>query len=201
MPRIADGRPPAEPHSADQRARRSRIIKAAAKLGAEHGSDRMQMMDVAKEAGVAIATLYRYFPSKADLFVGVLQSQVEHMKADAPVAVAPGTRAGAVADVLIAASRELFEHPRLAIAMIQANNAAQGTMGATSSTVTNLFGGTLTQVIGIDDPDAHDRRMVRLVEQTFYGILITVLNGHITAAECEDDIREACRLLIGPNYD
>ena len=82
MPRVAEGRPPAEPHSEEQKLRYRRILRAAARLGNEHGLERMQMNDVAKEAGVAIATLYRYFPSKTDLFVGVLHSQIQRLSSD-----------------------------------------------------------------------------------------------------------------------
>ena len=36
--------------------------------------------ELAKAAGVAIATLYRYFPSKAHLFTAVMRWQVEHCR-------------------------------------------------------------------------------------------------------------------------
>ena len=37
------------------------------------------MHDVAKDAGVAIATLYRYFPSKTHLFTALMGAQVERL--------------------------------------------------------------------------------------------------------------------------
>lgn len=58
MPRIAEARPSAEPSSPGQKARYQRILRAAAaKHGAEHRLERVQMHDVAKEAGVAIAMM------------------------------------------------------------------------------------------------------------------------------------------------
>jgi AcrR family transcriptional regulator len=63
---------PAEPTTAAQRIRRERIVRAAMDLLSEHGYDEIQMRDVAVGAGVALGTLYRYFPSKEQLFAHVL---------------------------------------------------------------------------------------------------------------------------------
>ena len=76
MPRIAEARPPAEPSSPDQKERYRRILEPRLRHGAAKGLERMQMHDVAKDAGVAIATLYRYFPSKTHLFTALMGAQV-----------------------------------------------------------------------------------------------------------------------------
>lgn len=199
MPRIAEPREAAEPVSADQRERYARILRAAARLGTQHGHERMQMTDVAKEAGVAIATLYRYFPSKNDLFLGLLRSQVHALTVPAAIAGLPPS--AAVAETLITASNGLLQRPLLATAMLQANNYAQLTIGREGSDVTNAFHGILYRVLGVTEPTAHDQRMVRLVEQAWYGVLISVLNSVITYEECVDDIRMTCELLLGPTYD
>lgn len=200
MPRIAEQRVPAEPVSADQKDRYRRILRAAARLGSEHGHERMQMNDVAKEAKVAIATLYRYFPSKNDLFLGLLRSRVTSMQpvAVASAEVAPST---AVAETLIAASEALLQRPNLATAMLQANNSAQLKVGREGSDVTNAFHEILFRALGVETPTAQDQRMVRLIEQAWYGVLISVLNSVITFEECVDDVRLTCELLLGPTYD
>lgn len=201
MPRIAEARQPAEPTSAEQKDRYARILRAASKLGAEHGLERMQMADVAKQAGVAIATLYRYFPSKTDLFVGVLHSQIQRLS-DAPaVRAATGTHADAVADVLIAAGRRMLDRPQLAMAMLQANNAAQLQGGREYTEANAAFHRVLLDALAVADPGDEDFRMVRIAEQTWYGILVSVLNGVITIDQADEDVRLAARLLLGPRYD
>lgn len=202
MPRIAQPRPPAAPQSDSQRERRRRILRAAARLGAEHGLERMQMNDVATEAGVAIATLYRYFPSKTELFVGVLHAQIEHLHASALADPGPGDRAAAVADVLVGAGRRMLERPKLATAMLQSNNAAQ-LQGGQEYTVANAaFHDVLLTALGVGgEATDEDYRMVRIMEQTWYGILVSVLNGLIDTAQSEADVRLAARLLLGPRYD
>jgi AcrR family transcriptional regulator len=55
-----------------QRARRDRIIQAALDLLKEGEYEEIQIKDVADRAGVALATLYRYFTSKEHLYAAVL---------------------------------------------------------------------------------------------------------------------------------
>ena len=206
MPRIAEARQPAEPSSAEQKDRYRRILRAASRLGAEHGFERMQMHDVAKEAGVAIATLYRYFPSKTDLFIGILHRQVDRLSQDDVATAASGSRADAVADILVAASRRMLERPQLTSAMLQANNAAQLQGGREYTEANIAFHRVLLTALGVPaggdrEPDEEDQRMVRIAEQTWYGILVSALNGVIDLPQAELDIRLASRLLLGPRYD
>lgn len=201
MARIAEARQPAEPTSADQKDRYQRILQAASRLGAEHGPERMQMNDVAKEAGVAIATLYRYFPSKTDLFVGVLGAQIQRLNSADRMPPADGPRSEAVAYLLIGAGRRMLERPQLATAMLQANNAAQLLGGRGYIEINANFHRILLDTLCVSEPDVEDHRMVRIVEQTWYGVLISVLNGVVTRDEADDDIRLATRLLLAPRYD
>lgn len=55
-----------------RQARRERIITAGFDLLLDADYDSVQMRDVAERAGVALATVYRYFPSKEQLFGHVL---------------------------------------------------------------------------------------------------------------------------------
>lgn len=201
MPRVAEGRPPAEPHSQEQKERYRRILRAAARLGEQHGLERMQMNDVAKEAGVAIATLYRYFPSKADLFVGVLHSQITSLGSDRVTGTPRGPRADSVADVLIGAGHSLMERPTLAAAMLQANNAVQLIGGREYTEANAAFHQLLLDALGVPEPDEEDFRMVRITEQTWYGVLVSLLNGIIDHDQADEDIRLAASLLLGPRYD
>jgi AcrR family transcriptional regulator len=77
--RLSDTRPPAAPSSEGQKQRYQRILEVAVELGSRHDFEHVQMQDVAAEAEVAIATLYRYFPSKVHLFVAVMKSRVDRI--------------------------------------------------------------------------------------------------------------------------
>src|SRR5215813_7718082 len=57
---------------AGQQERRERIVQAAITLLERGEYDAIQMRDVAQEAGVALATIYRYFTSKEHLYAAAI---------------------------------------------------------------------------------------------------------------------------------
>jgi AcrR family transcriptional regulator len=59
---------PARAATPAQRQRRSRIVSAAAYMLTDTPYDEIQIKDVAERAELALGTLYRYFPSKEQLF-------------------------------------------------------------------------------------------------------------------------------------
>jgi TetR/AcrR family transcriptional regulator, cholesterol catabolism regulator len=60
-----------------QHARRARIVEAATELLEDREYERIQIREVAEAAEVALATLYRYFPSKEQLYATVLVTWAE----------------------------------------------------------------------------------------------------------------------------
>ena len=180
--------------SPEQRERHRRILRAAARHGAAFGLDRVQMHDVARDAGVAIATLYRYFPSKTHLFTALMQSQVERL-AELDVHPQPGeTPDQGVARLLVAAGRNLLANPRLTHAMMQSNNAMVAQ--APSAAVTEIFSQVMLDAGGIEDPTPYDLRLLRIIEEAWYGIIIAALNRGDDPALVEADTVLICRLLL-----
>jgi len=57
---------------------RERIVRAARHLVARGGFREAQIAAVATEAGLSTGSIYRYFPSKAELFVELLGKAAEH---------------------------------------------------------------------------------------------------------------------------
>ena len=72
------GLPPTERTAARSAATRRRIVAAARGLIAEGGYAAAQVAAVAERAGVATGTVYRHFPSKADLFAEVFREASQH---------------------------------------------------------------------------------------------------------------------------
>jgi AcrR family transcriptional regulator len=62
---------PAVPETAAQQARYDRVIAAATEVLAAGGQEAVQMKELAQRAGVSLATLYRYFPSKDYVLLAV----------------------------------------------------------------------------------------------------------------------------------
>ena len=106
--------------SRSQTQRRKRIVQTAAALAVRGGVDAMQMRSVAERAGVALGTLYRYFPSKMDLVVAVVTEELDLLEGGIvrrpPTADTP---AGRAVDVLLRATRGLMREPELADALVR----------------------------------------------------------------------------------
>ena len=89
---------------------RERIVNAALELIAEGGYVNAPVAAVAERAGVAVGTVYRYFPSKSDLFAEVFRVASQH-EVDAMRA---GAADGGPASERIAAGTETFARRALA---------------------------------------------------------------------------------------
>jgi AcrR family transcriptional regulator len=76
--RIVGGRGVADGHETD---RRRRILEAATALFAEAPFDAVQVDDIARRAGVAKPTLYRYFATKELLFTEAIAAALDGLKA------------------------------------------------------------------------------------------------------------------------
>lgn len=64
--------------TARKQALRARMLSAARRLVAENGYRAVRMSRVARRAGVATGTVYRYFPSKTALVTEVFRTASEH---------------------------------------------------------------------------------------------------------------------------
>src|SRR3954465_11475369 len=98
---------------ASQAARRERILDAAMELASDGGWDAVQMREVAERAGVALGTLYRYFPSKVHLLVSVLGRTFSELHESVQVDRAVGTPQERVYRVVAVMTRYLARHRRL----------------------------------------------------------------------------------------
>lgn len=86
---IVAGRKPGRPPNPEIRSRREEeILDAAAKLFAEHGYSEMATQALADELGVGKGTVYRYFPTKRDLFLAAVDRMMSQLTANVDDAVA-----------------------------------------------------------------------------------------------------------------
>ncbi|MYY02913.1 TetR family transcriptional regulator [Streptomyces sp. SID4913] len=195
---MAEARAGAEPSSPRQRARRQSILRAAADLAAETGLERVQMHEVAKGAGVAIGTLYRYFPSKTHLFTALMADQIEGFAARVPKRPAGTSPEDAVFETLGSATRNLLRRPALATAMIQSANAARASTVPDLARIDSGFLDLLLRAWEVERPTEHHVARLRLLILLWYGVLQSRLNERLTPHEADADLRMACHLLLAP---
>src|ERR1700759_5858475 len=85
--------------------RRQKILGAAAELFGAQPYDSVQMRDVAAHAEVGKPTLYRYFPSKEELFLEVFKSGLDRLE-------------GEITDILVAKEQPRKSLERLLQALL-----------------------------------------------------------------------------------
>ncbi|MEU8955526.1 TetR family transcriptional regulator [Streptomyces sp. NPDC048518] len=180
-----------------QEARRRRILHASAQLASRGGFDAVQMREVAEAAGVALGTLYRYFPSKVHLLVATMQDQLQHMhttiRKRPPAGETPAER---VAETLMRAFRALQREPHLADAMVRALTFADRSVSPEVDTVSRLTTAIILDAMGLTEtPTAQQLSAVRVIEHTWHSALITWLSGRASIAQVKIDIETVCRLI------
>ncbi|PXX61749.1 TetR family transcriptional regulator [Nocardia tenerifensis] len=202
MGRIAQRRPAATPASAGQAARRQAILRAAAELGAEAEFDRVQMADLANRAGVALGTLYRYFPTKTEVFATLFQECIATFVADQ---WRPPSGADVLEQIgrnLAALNATLLRSPRLCSAMLRATAAAY--MGQPPPELLWLESeSALTQAIldtlGVEQPNSDDHGTTLLLIYSWWGVLTSSLSRRMSPDHAERELCRAASLILA-NY-
>lgn len=98
---------------------RAAIVRAARELIAEGGLRKARIGPVATRAGLSTGAVYRYFPSKDDLFVGVLRDAVRHEIAILEaIARGPGDARARLRAAVESFVRRALEGPHLSYAFI-----------------------------------------------------------------------------------
>ncbi|HEY0537204.1 MAG TPA: helix-turn-helix domain-containing protein [Actinoallomurus sp.] len=80
---------PEPPLRADARRNRARILAAAAEVFDEHGTS-ASTEEVARRAGVAVGTVFRHFPTKADLLAAIMKELQSRLAEQAETLAAEG---------------------------------------------------------------------------------------------------------------
>lgn len=98
---------------------RTKILKAARALVSEGGWQEAQIANIAATAGIATGTVYRYFPSKAELFADVL-SRVSQREVDvlSDIAHSEASAQERLHSMVSTFVRRAMRNPRLAYALI-----------------------------------------------------------------------------------
>lgn len=195
----AEARPAAPPLTERQEARRRGILQAGAQLAGRGGFEAVQMREVADAAGVALGTLYRYFPSKVHLLVAIMQDQLQHLHITLRRQPPAGDDAAQrVAETLMRAFRALQRDPHLADAMVRALTFADRGVSPEVDAVSRLTTAIVLDAMGLEDPTQEQLSVVRVIEHTWHSALITWLSGRESIAQVKRDIETVCGLIDLP---
>jgi TetR/AcrR family transcriptional regulator, cholesterol catabolism regulator len=178
--------------------RRAKIIEAVIDLIAEVGADAVQMRDVAKRSGVALATVYRYFSSKDYLLAAALEDWQKRLTRRILASRArddnrdplPG-----VLDYLQRAQRAFHRNPNMTALMFQttksSDSEAKTTIDQMNRTNTELFNRLLEGVAPEDVPN-----ITFGLNAALSSSLAGVLAGMMTLEESLARVEWVARVLL-----
>lgn len=190
--------PPATVLTPGQQARRQRVVEAALRLSNLREFDRIQVKDVAEEAGVALGTVYHYFSSKDHLFAEVLVAWAATLRSNITRHPLAGTTPGErLAEVFHRSVRAFQRQPYLAklIARLEVSPDPYATeiLFRLSRTTDAVYREALDGV----DPDFAGAS-VRVVGAVLSSVLRAWSADRMLIVDALDRIDEAIVMIFGP---
>ena len=183
--------------SAAQRDRRERILDASLVLAAKGGYDAVQMRVVAEQAGVALGTLYRYFPSKIHLLVSALArefEQAEERMARSPI---PGTTPSErMLFVLSGMTRNMQRSPMLTEAITRAFMFADPSAASEVNAVAGLMERMLTRALHEGEPTSDEAAIARIIGDVWLSNLVAWVTRRASANDVSEHLELAVKLLL-----
>lgn len=184
--------------TAAQQDRRRRMLEAAEELALEGGWDGVQMREVATRAGVALGTLYRYFPSKEHLLVSVMLGQVEALAARLAVRPPEGDDpVGRVVEVLRRANRALQRQPQVTVAMIRALVSGNAEIAPVVAANRDVMRRIIADALGAEPADPEGVLAIDLLSDVWLAVLVSWISGVIPASAVTARLEDAAGLLLG----
>ena len=180
---------------------RGRILDAALRLMAEQGSVGASMRQLAAACDLNVATIYHYFPSKAELLESVVRERRygERLASDPPPldpAVPAGDRLVALLDWLWANALEEQAVWRLIV-----GEAVRGEVAATAAAaeVVELLGGTLETWLEAGFPELTGDRtaLARVIRGQVFALVVEHLAlGGVTTEIAHERAEELARVVV-----
>jgi AcrR family transcriptional regulator len=186
------------PPGTEDEARR-RIVEAATACIDRVGLAKTSLSDVAAEAGVTRQTVYRYFPSLADILGAVALARVEEFAGRMERHLASfGSAAEVAVESVVFGVRTVPDEPYLGL-LLQAGEADVFTVAVTSP-MSFALGARILRNVPVDWPAVGvttDEDLEGLAE-ILMRLFISFLQHPSTPALTDDQLRSLVRRWIGP---
>ena len=188
----------AEALTSSQAARRQRVLVSALELAADGGYEAVQMRDIATSAGVALGTIYRYFPSKDALLAAAMVEWMEDLERRVTQRGPQGnTTAERVYDVLRRAVATMERQPKLAEAVITALTSDDPAAGRASISTTDVMTRVMLQAFPDDVEAATEAAIAKVLGHVWFSCMVAWKNGVGDMAWMAAELDTACDLICG----
>jgi AcrR family transcriptional regulator len=186
----------AESLTSSQAARRQRVLVSALELAADGGYEAVQMRDVATRAGVALGTIYRYFPSKDALLAAAMVEWMEDLERRVGHRGPAGeTTAERVYDVLRRAVSTMQRQPKLAEAVITALTSDDAAAGQASISTTDVMTRVMLEAFPDDVDPAVEASIAKVLGHVWFSCMVAWKNGVGDMTWMGEELRTASELL------
>lgn len=176
--------------------RRQRIVEAAIELGTEGGYEAVHMRVVAERAGVALATVYRYFESKDHLLSAAVSEWTSQLQSRLARSPARGdSPVEQLVDVLRRASRGLERRPLFAAALIRALASPDSGVADAAAHVRAQISAISTPILA-HLPPADVEGIVSVIGHVWNSSIMNWANGRAPISSIGDELENAARLLL-----
>jgi AcrR family transcriptional regulator len=184
--------------TSSQAARRQRVLVSALDLAAAGGYEAVQMRDVATSAGVALGTIYRYFPSKDALLAAAMVEWMEDLERRVSQRGPRGeTTAERVYDVLRRAVSTMERQPQLAEAVITALTSDDDAAGRASISTTDVMTRVMLQAFPDDVDPATEAAIAKVLGHVWFSCLVAWKNGVGDMTWMAEELQIAADLICG----
>jgi len=188
----------------DEGSRKDRIIDVAIRLAEEGGFDNVRQRDVARQAGVALGTLYKSFRGKDDILAAALHREtdaIEHrMKRRPATGDTAAERLGSLFQML---TRAMLKKPNYARAVLKAMTSGEEVATKVVAHQIKVTRMVLAAIRGVtpdeaaEEPPTEDEIAVAmLLQQIWFAALVgwsARLHGQ---AQVVSQVRQAADLLL-----
>lgn len=192
---------PTAPSTPAQLARYDRVVAAATEVLSAGGQEAVQMKDLAKRAGISLATLYRYFPSKEYVLLAVSLARYQEAARKVFAEVPRGdTVRERVTNHIMREFRAQQREPRLTAALTQVMTETSRNYSSIIETTEHLHLQILRHVAaGGGRLSEQQQKVLPIVRDIFSAATRRWLAGAYSPAEVKFQIEAGCQLLELPD--
>ncbi|BBY90714.1 HTH-type transcriptional repressor KstR [Mycobacterium gallinarum] len=171
-------------------------MDAALTVAASGGYDAVHMRTVAERAGIAVGTLYRYFPAKTHLLVAALIREFQRLDTAgdwATGASTPQERLDRLTEHLHGRwQRDPLLTDAMTRAFVMADTRAAAELDRAAAAIETLLARTLTG----GEPAPADLRVAGIIADIWLANLVAFIGDRLSAAETRGRIDRATRRVV-----
>jgi len=182
--------------AAESVCRREIILDCTVTIATSGGYDAVKMRAVADNAGIAVGTLYRYFPSKPHVLVAVLAREFERIGAERDWTASAGSPRLRVEQLTTRLCQEWWARPALTEALTRAFVFADGNASAEVDRAATVIEDLIGMAIAGGDPTPRQHRLAALVSDIWLANLITWVRHGAKAEDVAAGLERSIGLIV-----